>query len=69
VVLVKPQFEVGREGVGKGGIVRDAEGHQFAIERVMECVTEIGGAGIEIVDSPIHGMEGNKEFLLHAMWK
>jgi len=69
VVLVKPQFEVGRENVGKGGIVRDPEAHQFAIERVVECVTEIGGTGLEIIDSPIHGMEGNKEFLLHAVWK
>jgi predicted rRNA methylase YqxC with S4 and FtsJ domains len=32
-------------------------------------VTEIGGTGLEIIDSPIHGMEGNKEFLLHAVWK
>jgi 23S rRNA (cytidine1920-2'-O)/16S rRNA (cytidine1409-2'-O)-methyltransferase len=60
---------VGRENVGKGGIVRDPEAHQFAIERVVECVTEIGGTGLEIIDSPIHGMEGNKEFLLHAVWK
>jgi 23S rRNA (cytidine1920-2'-O)/16S rRNA (cytidine1409-2'-O)-methyltransferase len=36
---------------------------------VVECVTEIGGTGLEIIDSPIHGMEGNKEFLLHAVWK
>jgi len=69
VVLVKPQFEVGRENVGKGGIVRDPKAHQFAIDRVVECVTEIGGGELEIIDSPIHGMEGNKEFLLHAVWE
>ena len=68
VVLIKPQFEAGRENIGKGGIVRDPAAHQLAIDRVVECVTEIGGTGLEIIDSPIHGMEGNKEFLLHAVW-
>jgi 23S rRNA (cytidine1920-2'-O)/16S rRNA (cytidine1409-2'-O)-methyltransferase len=69
VVLIKPQFEAGRENVGKGGIVRDPAAHQLAIDRVMACVGELGGQGIEIIDSPITGMEGNKEFLLHARWK
>ena len=68
VVLVKPQFEAGREFVGKGGIVRDEAGHQLAIERVRECVADLGGQGIEVIDSPITGMEGNREFLLHAVW-
>jgi 23S rRNA (cytidine1920-2'-O)/16S rRNA (cytidine1409-2'-O)-methyltransferase len=68
VVLVKPQFEAGREYVGKGGIVRDAEGHQLAIKRVHECVVGLGGEDTEIADSPILGTEGNKEFLLHARW-
>jgi len=68
VVLIKPQFEAGRENIGKGGIVRDPAAHQLAIDRVVECVTEIGGTGLEVIDSPIHGMEGNKEFLLHAVW-
>lgn len=66
VTLVKPQFEAGREAVGKGGIVRDAEAHQAAVERVGACVTELGGTGIQVIDSPIHGAEGNREFLLHA---
>ena len=66
VVLVKPQFDAGREYVGKGGIVRDPAGHQVAIERVRNCVAELGGAGIEVIDSPILGAEGNREFLLHA---
>ncbi len=69
VVLIKPQFEAGKENVGKGGIVRDPAAHQLAIDRVVECVTAIGGMGLEVIDSPIHGMEGNKEFLLHARWK
>jgi 23S rRNA (cytidine1920-2'-O)/16S rRNA (cytidine1409-2'-O)-methyltransferase len=66
VILVKPQFEVGRENVGKGGIVRDPEAHKFAVERVRSCVAELQSRSIEIIDSPILGAEGNREFLLHA---
>lgn len=68
VVLVKPQFEVGRERVGKGGIVRDAEAREFAIQRVRGCVAELGGEGIEVMESPIRGAEGNVEFLLHTVF-
>jgi len=66
IVLVKPQFEVGRERVGKGGIVRSPEAQQDAVARVREAVAELGGVGIEVIDSPILGTEGNREFLLHA---
>lgn len=66
VILVKPQFEAGREAVGKGGIVRDAEAHQAAIDRVRSCVEQLDGTSIDVIDSPIHGAEGNREFLLHA---
>jgi 23S rRNA (cytidine1920-2'-O)/16S rRNA (cytidine1409-2'-O)-methyltransferase len=66
VILVKPQFEAGREHVGKGGIVRDAEAHQLAINKVAECVRSLGWQVVETIDSPITGMEGNKEFLLYA---
>jgi 23S rRNA (cytidine1920-2'-O)/16S rRNA (cytidine1409-2'-O)-methyltransferase len=66
VVLIKPQFEAGREHVGKGGIVREQAARDIAIERVKSCVVELGGTGIEVIDSPIHGMEGNWEYLLHA---
>jgi 23S rRNA (cytidine1920-2'-O)/16S rRNA (cytidine1409-2'-O)-methyltransferase len=52
----------------KGGIVRDPAAHQLAIDRVITCVSEAGGYSIEIIDSPITGMEGNKEFLLHAFF-
>jgi 23S rRNA (cytidine1920-2'-O)/16S rRNA (cytidine1409-2'-O)-methyltransferase len=69
VVLVKPQFEAGREHVGKGGIVRDPEGHRLAVERVRAAVTELGGEEIEVMDSPVLGAEGNREFLLHARWR
>jgi 23S rRNA (cytidine1920-2'-O)/16S rRNA (cytidine1409-2'-O)-methyltransferase len=66
VILVKPQFEAGREHVGKGGIVRDPAAHQLAIDRVQSCVRHLGGQPIALIDSPILGMEGNREFLLHA---
>ena len=68
VILVKPQFEAGRVHVGKGGIVRDPDARQQAVERVRECVAEQGGSGIEVIDSPIRGMEGNHEYLLHALF-
>ncbi|HEX6496627.1 MAG TPA: TlyA family RNA methyltransferase [Acidobacteriaceae bacterium] len=66
VVLVKPQFEAGREHVGKGGIVRDPNAHRLAVERVRAAVAELGGTEIEVMDSPVLGAEGNREFLLHA---
>jgi 23S rRNA (cytidine1920-2'-O)/16S rRNA (cytidine1409-2'-O)-methyltransferase len=66
VVLIKPQFEAGREHVGKGGIVREQAARDLAIERVRACAVALGGAGVEVIDSPIHGMEGNHEYLLHA---
>jgi 23S rRNA (cytidine1920-2'-O)/16S rRNA (cytidine1409-2'-O)-methyltransferase len=66
VLLVKPQFEAGREHVGKGGIVRDPAAHQLAVHRVEDAVRELGGQALALIDSPILGMEGNREFLLHA---
>ncbi|GAC1419828.1 MAG: TlyA family rRNA (cytidine-2'-O)-methyltransferase [Acidobacteriaceae bacterium] len=66
VVLVKPQFEAGRENVGKGGIVREESARQLAVERVLECVKGLGGNGVEVIESPITGMEGNREYLLHG---
>jgi 23S rRNA (cytidine1920-2'-O)/16S rRNA (cytidine1409-2'-O)-methyltransferase len=66
VVLVKPQFEAGREHVGKGGIVREQSAREQSVERVRECVAELGGAGVEVIESPITGMEGNREYLLHG---
>jgi 23S rRNA (cytidine1920-2'-O)/16S rRNA (cytidine1409-2'-O)-methyltransferase len=66
VVLVKPQFEAGRENVGKGGIVRDPEAHQLAVDRVADCVRSLGWEVVETIPSPITGAEGNREFLLYA---
>jgi 23S rRNA (cytidine1920-2'-O)/16S rRNA (cytidine1409-2'-O)-methyltransferase len=66
VVLIKPQFEVGREQVGKGGIVKDEQAQQSAVVKVRQKVEALGGGHIELMESPILGMEGNREFLLHA---
>jgi 23S rRNA (cytidine1920-2'-O)/16S rRNA (cytidine1409-2'-O)-methyltransferase len=66
VVLVKPQFEAGREQIGKGGIVRDPLAQRMAVARVTQAVEELGGTEIEVIESPILGAEGNREFLLHA---
>jgi 23S rRNA (cytidine1920-2'-O)/16S rRNA (cytidine1409-2'-O)-methyltransferase len=66
VVLVKPQFEAGREHVGKGGIVRDPEAHQLAVDKVADCVRALGWVVVGTIPSPITGMEGNKEFLIYA---
>jgi 23S rRNA (cytidine1920-2'-O)/16S rRNA (cytidine1409-2'-O)-methyltransferase len=68
VILIKPQFEAGRENIGKGGIVRDPSARKQAIQRVSECAAEQGGTNIEVIDSPIRGMEGNHEYLLHAIF-
>jgi 23S rRNA (cytidine1920-2'-O)/16S rRNA (cytidine1409-2'-O)-methyltransferase len=66
VILVKPQFEAGREHVGKGGIVRDPAAHELAIKRVAECVRSLGWQVVETIPSPITGAEGNHEYLLYA---
>jgi 23S rRNA (cytidine1920-2'-O)/16S rRNA (cytidine1409-2'-O)-methyltransferase len=66
VILVKPQFEAGRGHVGKGGIVRDPEAHQIAINRVADCVRSLGWEVVGTIPSPITGAEGNREFLLYA---
>jgi 23S rRNA (cytidine1920-2'-O)/16S rRNA (cytidine1409-2'-O)-methyltransferase len=68
VTLVKPQFEAGREHVGKGGIVRAPEAHQLAIDKVAACVRSLGWTVVETIPSPITGVEGNREFLLYARW-
>jgi 23S rRNA (cytidine1920-2'-O)/16S rRNA (cytidine1409-2'-O)-methyltransferase len=66
VILIKPQFEVGRELIGKGGIVKDEQAQQGAVLKVRQKVEELGGKHIELMDSPILGMEGNREFLLYT---
>lgn len=66
VVLVKPQFEVGKELVGKGGVVLDPTVHEQAIGLAAAALDEAGVGCIGVVASPITGAEGNREFFLHA---
>ena len=69
LVLVKPQFEVGKGEVGKGGIVRDPALHQQAVARVSGKLLELGFSQLASSESPILGAEGNREFFVHAVWK
>jgi 23S rRNA (cytidine1920-2'-O)/16S rRNA (cytidine1409-2'-O)-methyltransferase len=69
LVLVKPQFEVGKGQVGKGGIVRDPAQHQQAIARVSGKLLELGFSQLAAMESPLMGAEGNREFFVHAVWK
>lgn len=66
VALIKPQFEVGREEVGKGGVVRDPALHQRVCDEVRAWIEGLGWAVQGIVESPITGPEGNVEFLISA---
>jgi len=66
VVLVKPQFEVGREQVGAGGIVREEAAQMAAVEKVRRALVAEGCTRTEVIDSPILGVEGNREFLLQG---
>jgi 23S rRNA (cytidine1920-2'-O)/16S rRNA (cytidine1409-2'-O)-methyltransferase len=66
VLLVKPQFEAGRDLVGGGGVVRDPDVWRDAIGGVAEALRGVGGAPLGVIPSPITGPAGNVEFLLHA---
>ena len=68
VVLVKPQFEAGRESVGKGGIVRDESAQMAAVDRVRAALGSLGAAQTDVIESPIFGAEGNREFLLYGVF-
>lgn len=63
IALIKPQFEVGRGEVGKGGIVRDPQKHVRVIEEVNSAARELGLQVRKVIESPIHGADGNIEFL------
>jgi 23S rRNA (cytidine1920-2'-O)/16S rRNA (cytidine1409-2'-O)-methyltransferase len=69
VALVKPQFEAGREQVGKKGIVRDPKVHEAVLEKIIEFSLREGYDVMDVSFSPITGGEGNIEFLLHLQWK
>jgi 23S rRNA (cytidine1920-2'-O)/16S rRNA (cytidine1409-2'-O)-methyltransferase len=68
IVLVKPQFEVGRGQIGKGGIVRDQAAQLAAVEKIRLAVQNLGASYVDVMDSPIRGAEGNREFLLYAQF-
>lgn len=68
IVLVKPQFEAGREFVSKGGIVRDEAAQLASVEKVKKCLLDLACSRIDVIDSPILGAEGNREFLLRALF-
>ena len=68
IVLVKPQFEVGKGAVGKGGVVREKDKQQAALVAVEQCARAAGFAVCGSLPSPILGAEGNQEFLLHLQF-
>jgi 23S rRNA (cytidine1920-2'-O)/16S rRNA (cytidine1409-2'-O)-methyltransferase len=63
ILLIKPQFEVGRGEVGKGGIVKDRAKHERVIEEVNNAAKALGLKVSGVIESPIHGADGNVEFL------
>ncbi len=65
VALVKPQFEAGRKDVGKGGLVTDPAVHARVVDEVTAAAAEVGLTRIGVMDSPITGAHGNREFLVH----
>jgi 23S rRNA (cytidine1920-2'-O)/16S rRNA (cytidine1409-2'-O)-methyltransferase len=65
VALVKPQFEAGRDDVGKGGLVKDPAVHAAVLARVSDAARDVGLAPMGTTPSPITGATGNQEFLLH----
>ncbi len=65
IALIKPQFEVGRGEVGKGGVVRDSDKHALVVERISGLAEELGCTVLGTVESPILGPKGNREFLIH----
>lgn len=66
VALIKPQFEVGKHEVGKGGIVRDEAKRQSAVDNVVRFATDSGFQVEGVIESPVKGAEGNVEYLMHA---
>lgn len=64
ICLIKPQFEVGKSMIGKGGIVKDRQAHRYAVERVLESGRAVGLCPVGLIPSPITGGDGNREFLV-----
>lgn len=66
VALIKPQFEVGKENVGKGGIVRDDAARNAALDRIVQKIKNLEFSSVETIPSPITGKDGNQEYLVYA---
>jgi len=64
IALIKPQFEVGKGEVGKGGIVSDPAKHRRVLHEIISATAEINLAAMQLIESPILGAEGNREFLI-----
>ena len=67
LVLVKPQFEAGKDEVGKGGVVRDPEIHRRVLREVVEAALGWGATAVGVVDSRLPGPKGNREFFVHLI--
>jgi 23S rRNA (cytidine1920-2'-O)/16S rRNA (cytidine1409-2'-O)-methyltransferase len=67
ILMVKPQFEVGRERVGSGGVVRDPQAREDAVRGVIEVVERLGGTVLGTADSGLPGPKGNREVFVHAI--
>ena len=65
IALIKPQFEVGKGNVGKGGVVRDEQQHAQVIDKIKEFAVALGCEVCHLCESPIQGPKGNREFLIH----
>jgi 23S rRNA (cytidine1920-2'-O)/16S rRNA (cytidine1409-2'-O)-methyltransferase len=63
--LIKPQFEVGKGEVGKGGIVSDRAQHRRVLKEITDAASTIGFAAASVIESPILGADGNREFFIH----
>jgi 23S rRNA (cytidine1920-2'-O)/16S rRNA (cytidine1409-2'-O)-methyltransferase len=67
IALIKPQFEVGKGEVGRGGIVTDPAKHRRVLVEITKAVREFGLSSVGLIESPIFGAEGNREFLIHLV--
>ncbi len=67
IALIKPQFEAGREQVGKGGVVRDPAVHEQVIDKISSFVQKLGFISRGVIESPLLGPAGNKEFFIHIV--
>ncbi len=68
ICLIKPQFEVGKAMLGKGGVVKDRGAHRFAVQKVADCAAAHGLHVEGLLPSPIKGGDGNREFLLYCQY-